>query len=307
MRFRDPDSFKRRLLSWCILWFTAAACPTMGAEEKQDDEASDFLRIVRDENEEPQAMQTAICRFSPQDDERRGLVVDLIAAVHVGDKKYYRELNKRFQSYDAVLYELVAPKGTRVPKGGGRPTSTVSFLQTGMTQILELEFQLEGIDYSQPNLVHADISPEEFSRSMKERGESVVSMFFRVLGHSMAQQAKTSQRGSDVKLLSAFFAKDRAFELKQVLAEQFQDLEGTIAVFEGPNGSTLVTVRNQRAVDVLKQEIDKGKKKLAIFYGAAHMPDLAERIEEQLSLALQQQEWVEAWDLRRSADPPKRD
>jgi hypothetical protein len=276
------------------------------ADENQDEEASKFLRIVRDKNDEPQAMQTAICRFVPKGSQHQGLVVDLIGAVHVGDKTYYRKLNKRFRGYDAVLYELVAPEGTRVPKGGGQPTSAVSFLQAGMTQLLELEFQLEGIDYSQQNLVHADISPEEFSKSMKERGESVVSMFFRVLGHSMAQQAKMSKRTSDARLLSALFAKDRAFELKQILAEQFQDLEGTIKVFEGPNGSTLVTVRNQRAIDVLKREINAGRKKLAIFYGAAHMPDLSERLEEQLSLELQQQEWLEAWDLRRPANPPKR-
>ena len=305
MRFKVPKLFLRGLLPWCVLGLLASASSVTRADEKQDEEASKFIRIVRDKNDDPEAMQTAICRFVPQDGKPRGLVVDLVGAVHVGDKKYYRDLNKRFRTYDAVLYELVAPAGTRVPAGGGRPTSPVSFLQTGMTQVLELEFQLEGIDYSPRNLVHADISPEEFSKSMKERGESFISMFFRILGHSMAQQAKMSKRTSDARLLSAFFAKDRAFELKQILAEQFQDLEGTIKVFEGPNGSTLVTVRNQRAVDVLKREISAGKKKLAIFYGAAHMPDLSKRLEEQLSLELQQQEWLEAWDLRRPVNPQK--
>ena len=121
----------------------------------------------------------------------------------------------------------------------------------------------------------------------------------------MAQQAKMSNRTSDARLLGALFSKNRAFELKQILAEQFQDLEGTIKVFEGPNGSTLVTVRNQRAVDVLKREINGERKKLAIFYGAAHMPDLSKRLKEQLSLELQQQEWLEAWDLRRPVNPPK--
>ena len=47
----------------------------------------------------------------------RDVVVDLIGAVHVGEKAYYEALNKQFEDYDAVLYELVAPEGTRVPKG----------------------------------------------------------------------------------------------------------------------------------------------------------------------------------------------
>ena len=54
-----------------------------------------------------------------------GFVVDLIGAVHVGEKSYYEALDKQFEDYDAVLYELVAPEGTRVPKGskpGGHPS-----------------------------------------------------------------------------------------------------------------------------------------------------------------------------------------
>ena len=163
MRFKVPKSCIRGLLPLCLLGLLASVSSVARADENQDEEASKFLRIVRDKNDEPQAMQTAICRFVPKGSQHQGLVVDLIGAVHVGDRTYYRKLNKRFRGYDAVLYELVAPEGTRVPKGGGQPTSAVSFLQAGMTQILELEFQLEGIDYSQPNLVHADISPDEFS------------------------------------------------------------------------------------------------------------------------------------------------
>ncbi len=34
--------------------------------------------------------------------------VDLIGAVHVAHKEYFQDLNRRFRSYDALLYELVA-------------------------------------------------------------------------------------------------------------------------------------------------------------------------------------------------------
>ena len=266
-------------------------------QKKDTNGAIQFIRLTHDDDDEPIAMETAINRLSSADGT---IVVDLIAAVHVADPEYYDNLNKQFKAYDAVLYELVAPQGTRVPKGGGRPTSPVSLLQNGMTQMLNLEFQLEGIDYTRPNLLHADISPEEFSKSMKERGESMVSIFFRAMGHAMAQQADTSRQSADAKLLAALLAKDRDFELKRALAEQFENMESTIQIFEGPNGSTLVTVRNQRAIDVLKRQIDKGQKKIAIFYGAAHMPDMSEQIEKQLALKLQQQRWLEAWDLRRT-------
>ncbi len=34
------------------------------------------------------------------------------ARPHIGEKEYYEALNKRFEGYDVVLYELVAPAGT---------------------------------------------------------------------------------------------------------------------------------------------------------------------------------------------------
>ena len=55
-----------------------------------------------------------------------------------------------------------------------------------MKNVLKLEFQLDCIDYSVPNMVHADMSPEEFSQSMKDRGESFLKMFLRAMGQAMA-------------------------------------------------------------------------------------------------------------------------
>lgn len=273
----------------------------VAAKEKHSDETLKFVRVTEGADEEPIAMETAINRHASADG---SIVVDLVSAVHVADAKYYDALNRRFAKYDAVLYELVAPKGTRVPRGGGQPTSAVSLLQNGMTEMLKLEFQLEGVNYTVRNMVHADISPEEFSKSMKDRGESMVQVFFRAMGQAMAQQANPTKVSADTQLFAALMAKDRDYELKRVLARQFENMESTLQVFEGPNGSTLVTVRNQRAVDVLKNQLKRGKKKIAIFYGAAHMADMGERLEDQLSLKLQGQQWLEAWDLRRGAVNP---
>ena len=58
------------------------------------------------------------------------------------------------------------------------------------------------------------------------------------------------------------------------------NLDGQMQIFEGPEGSTLISERNKRALEVLKREIDRGRHKLAIFYGAGHMPDMAQRLEK---------------------------
>ena len=94
-------------------------------------------------------MQTAVVRYVPQDAAHGELSVDLIGAVHVGEKSYYEALNKLFEDYDVVLYELVAPPGTRIPKGGKTSNHPVAMLQNGMKDVLGLEHQLEYIDYTQ--------------------------------------------------------------------------------------------------------------------------------------------------------------
>ncbi len=271
--------------------------PEGGASAKEP-KASQFLRIVKDKQGNPQAMETAIVRYEPMNCGQTGPAVDLVAAVHVGEKGYYQELNKAFKDYDVVLYELVAPEGTKVPKGGGEGGAhPVSALQKGMTQMLELRFQLEEIDYTPKHFVHADMSPEDLAERMKDRGESLMAMFLRAMGYAMAKQGSEPGRSPDADLLMALFDKDRALALKRLMAEQFQDMEGMMKALEGPDGSSLIAGRNQAALDVLKKQLGEGKKKIAVFYGAGHMADMEKRLRDDFGLVPIRTRWVKAWDL----------
>jgi hypothetical protein len=53
---------------------------------------------------------------------------------------------------------------------------------------------------------------------------------------------------------------------------------------------------------VLTREIDGGAQRIGIFYGVAHMPDMEERLLEQLGLTYESTEWVDAWQLGRQDD-----
>ncbi len=257
-----------------------------------------FLRLVRDKKKGPIALEAAIVRYVLQDGGKK-TTVDLVSAVHVAEKSYYDQLNREFAKYDAVLYELVAPKGTRIPKGG-LPSggSPISMLQSGMTEMLELEFQLEEIDYTRKNMVHADMSPTQFSESMQRRGESVFTMFLRMMGYAMARQSSGEGGSTDMQLLMALFDKNRALALKRAMAEQFEDMEGTLGALDGPDGSTIISERNKVALSVLRKQIDSGKRKLAVFYGAGHMPDLEKRLRDDFGLERKKTRWLVAWDLK---------
>jgi len=291
-----------RFLAWLLLFSiclpAAAKEPAEKGVGKAKKTASAFLRIRRDDKERPLALEVAIVRYVPADGTRRGLKVDLVGAVHVADKSYYDQLNKRFESYDVLLYELVAPEGARIPKGGGGSRShPVGAMQGGMKSMLDLAYQLECIDYTKKNFVHADMTPEEFAQSMKNRGESFTQMLFRMMGHAIAQQSKGSGGTSDIDLLMAFFAKDRAMRLKQVIATQFEDMDATMMAFGGKSGSTLITERNKKALAVLKKQIDGGKRRIGVFYGAGHLADMEKRLFTDFRLKRSKVEWVSAWKL----------
>jgi arsenate reductase-like glutaredoxin family protein len=282
---------------------------TIAAAGSKDNGSADsktaFLRLARDANDQPISMETAIVRYKAQNADKQDVTIDLIGAVHIGEKSYYDNLNKEFEKYDVLLYELVAPEGTRVPKGGGTGSGhPVAMLQNGMKDMLELEHQLHHIDYHKDNFVHADMSPEAFSKSMEDRGESIWTMMFRMMGQQIAQQNKRASRTSEADLFMALFDKNRALSLKRVMAEQFEDLEGAMGALEGPGGSTLITERNKVALKVLAEQIAAGKKRIGIFYGAGHMPDMEKRLIKDLGASRDEERWLVAWDLRNKAKRP---
>lgn len=264
-----------------------------------------WVRILRDEKNKPVSLQTAVVRYQKKGAEGKPgeLVVDLIGAIHIGDKSYYRKLNKEFEQYDSLLYELVAPEGTKIPRGGRGegPRHPISVLQDSMKQWLDLDHQLTEVDYTKENFIHADMSPDQFSEAMKNRDESFLKLFFNLMGRSMAMQSRMQAKGEspDAAMLAALFAKDRARQLKIALASQFDQMEAMLTGLGGPEGTTLIAGRNAVALKVLRQRIEKGENKIGVFYGAGHMVDMDTQLRKDFQLEPTKVRWFTAWDLTR--------
>ena len=280
--------------------YSSAGCAA-GSKDKaaSQDKATEFLRLTRDAQSALVAMEAAIVTYVPRGGASKSPSVDLVSAVHIGEKSYYDALNKLFAGYDVVLYELVAPEGAAVPREGqSRSDHPITAIQRFLTDRLDLKFQLSAIDYTRPNFLHADLSPQQFSAAMEKRGESFFTMFLRLWAASMAKQG---QSDPSIDILIAFFSKDRSLRWKRIMAETFEELGGSMTVLEGPNGSALVTDRNKRALEVLRKQISAGKKKIAIFYGAAHMPDFERHLRANFGLVPAKVRWLVAWDLQGAA------
>ena len=294
---------------FAIVGVVALSCGESLADEPQTAraESDGFVRLHRSADGQPVALETSVVSYGPKGDAETVLQVDLIGAIHVGDKAYYDKLNKTFWQYDVVLYELVARKN-EVPQLGQRSAHPISALQVGMKNMLGLEFQLDHIDYGKKNMVHADLTPTEFSKSMQDRGESMTQMFLRMLGLSIAEQSKDPSGSGDFRMLFAFFSKNRTIKLKRIMAEQLSDLTASTSVLDGPEGSTILTERNKRVMSVLKKSIKEGHTNIGIFYGAAHLPDMEERLQDEFKLVRTDHRWVTAWSLTvKPADPVKAD
>ncbi len=278
--------------------------PSDGMDSKTAEKALQYIRQVSDARGEPKSLQTSITRFENAD----GVSVDLIGAVHIGNAQYYQVLNKVFEDYDVVLYELVAPEGQNVPTPGRKSSNPISFLQSSAQRMLNLSSQLEGIDYSKSNFVHADLSPQQMQQKMAERGETTFSLAMDAFSAVMQKQQSAQQTfGGNAdeemsfrELLEAF---NNPYKLRRMMAAQFANENLEIGLGKSLN-RLLVIDRNEAAMKVLDSELSKGHKKVAIFYGAAHMPDFQQRLEAHKFKATGQS-WLDAWDLRNTAADEK--
>lgn len=270
------------------------------ADGKVAKKASEYVRVRNNAAGRPAALETSIVRYTGVDGStHEDVEVDLIGVVHIGEKEYYEELQKRLRTYDVVLYELVAPDGTRIrPEDLKDSRSPLASMQMGMREMLNLEYQLEHIDYMAKNFRHADMSPEEFMEDLEKRGDSLLKMGLRAMGAGLANSAAG---GGDAGVLMALFAgKDRPKKLKQSMAKQLADVETMTIGLDDANGeNTIIRSRNIKAFNVLREELAAGKKKIAVFYGAGHLPDMAERLGSEFSMErASAPEWFQAWDLQ---------
>jgi hypothetical protein len=291
--------FSMKSISWrarliALLFLCGAIATSQPSQSK-------FLRFVPDDHGGG-ALQASTITYRSAD----GVQVDLIAAVHIADASFFHELNKSFTQYDSLLYEMVKPEGftpTTQPAATNagdviRPMGWVSVLQHFMKDTLNLSFQLDEIDYTAPNFVHADLSLEKFQQMQQARGESMLTLMFQEMIRQMSQPADDANDPGIGDLLAAMQSPDRPRQLKLLLAKQFAQIDELSSGLEGPGGSVILTERNKAAIAVLRQRLAAGDHKIGIFYGAAHLKGMEKILVEQMGFhQVGQPQWRTAWDL----------
>ncbi len=276
------------------VWLTLAG--GVRAEEK---EAAEHMRFVEDDDGAARLEVVVVKMEGPG-----GVLVDLVGAVHVADAVYFEALNERFKGYDAVLYELVGspekgkPLGNRVVANDAR-LGWIGTLQQKMKEALKLEGQLEKIDYTAANFVHADMGMEAFQKTQETKQETFLGLWLKAMAAQQSvgsSEAAGNDLASVMVLLQILMKKDGADDLKRLIGREFDQVESIMSGLEAGGGTVIIGERNRVALEVMAEQIAVGKKRLAIFYGAGHFPDMQKRLEA-MGFQKKGEEWLAAWSI----------
>ncbi|HEU4417779.1 MAG TPA: hypothetical protein VFT55_02510, partial [Planctomycetota bacterium] len=223
----------------------------------------------------------------------------LHAALHVADPEHYRDLQQRFTAFDALLYELIAEAGLRPhPEMEFDDSDPLSLLQGGMARGLGLVEQFGHVDYRRANFVHADLTDEQWEEALEEAGSSELRELFSV-GSPPDPDRDAERRLRKLDVVAAARRGTAVHELRIVFARVLAAPDG-----DRRHPTVIIEARNERCLEVLLQQLAAGKKKLGIYYGAAHMEHIERRLLKDLGWQRTGEEWVTAWDNRASRFPP---
>jgi hypothetical protein len=297
--------FRQRLTTAAIV-LLAIASARADSPATQSIEPKQFMRF-QDDGERGRSLQTAVVTYR----NAAGQTVRLVAAIHIAEREYYEQLNADFASDDAVLYELVKPKDSPLPEPGveapvsDNPISTVQHL---MKDALNLSFQLDVIDYTKPNFVHADLDKETFEKLQQERGETFEELFMKQLLQAFTQPPPEQAANADPdqtlnQLVAVLTHPDMERQIKLLVARQLNEMEQSGKGLDVLGGTVILGERNKAALKVLADTLAQSKQKISIFYGAAHMPDLAEHLRS-MGFTPVSCKWNTAWDLTIRPDQP---
>src|SRR5262249_11286003 len=181
--------------------------------------------------------------------------------------------------------------------GGRKTDNPLSLIMQVVKMVLDLELQTERIDYTKKNFVHADLSPEQMAEAIQKRGDDPVTLMLGFAADMLRQmnareqteknQPKDKEKppaangpGSleDLDIFSLILDQEGPKKLKRMLAEQLANVESPASGLGPTLSNILIADRNEAAMKVFQKELAQGKKKIAIFYGAGHMPDFEKHL-----------------------------
>jgi hypothetical protein len=245
----------------------------------------------------------------------QGPKVRLVAAIHIADREYYRQVQRILDGDTITLFEGVSNKKDDFKKQG--PVRRPEALYTKMADALGLISQYEGIDYRREHFHNADLTQGEMLARL--RGETLTTPKpegpDQVLG-APAKQAEAKYQaltevmngggltGVMANIGLAFIKHNprlRATMLLGIIGTDPTASEQAMAKqLGGESGRRIarliVEERNQEAVSGLRRFIGQRKagETIALFYGAAHLEGIEDALVRRFGYVPESTEWLVA-------------
>ncbi len=263
-----------------ILW--SGPAPEGVSAERPDA----FLRATRDESLGTGSLDVAVAAYAVPDSERR---VYLVGAVHIAHAACFAELQSILDATDLVLWEGVG--GSEQPSKEALERFDILFrTQILLKNMLNLEFQLEQVDYRRSFWRNSDMTATELQRILDERDLELIpnEKLFKAVFGTLFEFVDPERIGRSERVGRPYRA---------TIAPMMADTEklfaqaGSVAIKE-----VLIEMRNDVVMaDVERILAEEDVERISVFYGAAHLPDMDVHLREELGLRYVGTHWVPAW------------
>ncbi len=282
-----------RNLSFCILFLFTYSI--FGQENKLE-----FLRLTEN------ALQTPIYTLSNRDSSIR---VKVIGVIHVGDLRYYQQLQRIIRDLDYLFYEGI--KMTYSSKGAAgligvknEPDRTKQDVKTfsNLQNQIAISFKfVEQADYLKPesNWINADVNLNQFTEILQKTNLSLeelsrnLTLDNRNIFEQDNESRETLKNETDQNKVLLWYKKKMAGYLVKSAKDLCFNEEMRVP------REAIIVERNKVALGYLKEKlINPNPSELGLLYGAAHIPHFVETLKKDHDLEINSIEWVDAWSLK---------
>lgn len=246
--------------------FVVAAMLLIGLAGPSFAQSQDYIRYRTGATPQDGELQIAVESYTCN-----GVTVDIYGVVHMADAPYYRAVQRDLNTYNVVLYEGI--KQGDAPNQG---TRTLNLVQSGMSRLLALQFQKDGISYVGSNMLHADVDASTLRRSLKGKK---LSPFEGMIDPALLQRIEplikvVGQFAEQWLAANPQFSRDLKVQMAQQISST--DIEQQLPA---DMKRAIIDDRNQIVMDVLARRLRTHRdRRICIFYGAGHNPDFSRRL-----------------------------
>lgn len=307
-----------------------ALAPALFAEAPKTTPQFTFIR-GQETPAKVSSLQTLSAEYKPASG--NGPSIWLVGVAHLGTAEYYAAIQKRLDAQSRVLFEGVGAdklqQGAELESTGG--------IQGQLAKSLGLVFQLDAIDYKRAHFMNSDLTVEGLQNAITDRVEKRPDAKSTTDDRSATNGNEPASNGANLpakvdndtftQLMGAIHGEGQMAEslgamiglmgstpemretTKLMLIEALGQAGELIDIAKAASPDikdlfeVLITERNEEVIRQLQTNLPKLKngQSIAVFYGAAHMDEIAKRLTTQLNYQPAAQEWDTAF----SADGSK--